>query len=111
MKLARSATTIVFGLLAPFLWGGGKEHRPMTTTPTSTSARQPSISRDQALQIARADAEKIYRDLSGYRVDLKLEHDGWHVDYELKDPELDGGGPHYVIDPVSGKILSKRYEQ
>jgi|GEM_PF-5143872 len=25
---------------------------------------------------------------------LVLEEDGWHVDYELKDPRLKGGGPH-----------------
>ena len=40
-----------------------------------------------------------------------LEDDGWHVDYELKDPRLKGGGPHYIIDPHTGAILSKRYEQ
>jgi hypothetical protein len=72
---------------------------------------QQSISRDQALQIARMDAEKAYRDLLKYRVDVKLEQDGWHVDYELKDPNANGGGPHYVIDSVNGKIVSKRYEQ
>ena len=83
----------------------------MATTPASVSARQPNISRDQASQIARADAQRIYRDLSRYRVDLKLEQDGWHVDYEFKDPEVEGGGPHYVIDAVTGKIVSKRYEQ
>jgi uncharacterized membrane protein YkoI len=83
----------------------------MATTLASMSARQPTISRDQALQIARADAEKIYRDLSGYRIDLKLEQDGWHVDYEFKDPEVEGGGPHYVIDSTNGKIVSKKYEQ
>lgn len=72
---------------------------------------QQSISRNQALQIARMDAEKAYRDLLKYRVDAKLEQDGWHVDYELKDSNANGGGPHYVIDPVDGKIVSKRYEQ
>src|SRR5436305_90002 len=43
--------------------------------------------------------------------DFELEEDGWHVDYELKDPRLKGGGPHYVIDRFNGAILSKRYEQ
>jgi hypothetical protein len=42
---------------------------------------------------------------------LVLEPDGWHVDYELKDPRLKGGGPHYIIDADSGTILSKRYQQ
>lgn len=61
--------------------------------------------------MAQADAETAYRDLSVYRIQLVLEADGWHVDYELKDPRLKGGGPHYVIDAVSGMIVSKRYEQ
>lgn len=41
---------------------------------------------------------------------MALEADGWHVDYELKDPAAKGGGPHYVIDSGSGSIVSKRYE-
>ena len=65
----------------------------------------------QALAIAQADAAQAYRDLSGYSIRLGLEEDGWHVDYELKDPRLKGGGPHYVIDHLNGAILSKGYEQ
>src|SRR5262245_23057079 len=70
-----------------------------------------TIAQDRALMIAREDAEKVYRDLTLYRVVVALEDDGWHVDYELKDPRLKGGGPHYVIDPATGAIVSKRYEQ
>ena len=55
-----------------------------------------TISCDQALRIARTDAESAYRDLSMYRIAISLEENGWLVDYELKDPELQGGGPHYV---------------
>jgi hypothetical protein len=65
----------------------------------------------QVLAIAQADALRVYRDLSPYRIQLVLEEDGWHVDYEMKDPRLKGGGPHYVIDGLSGAILSHRYEQ
>jgi hypothetical protein len=72
---------------------------------------EPTISGDQALRIAQADAVVAYRDLSGYRIILTLEADGWHVDYELKNRKALGGGPHYRIDPVSGKILWKSYEQ
>jgi hypothetical protein len=61
--------------------------------------------------IAQADASRAYRGLSTYRIQLVLEDDGWHVDYELKDPNLKGGGPHYLIDARTGVILSKRYEQ
>ena len=70
-----------------------------------------TISCDEALRIARTDAETAYRDLSIYRIAISLEENGWLVDYELKDPELQGGGPHYVIDARTGVILSKRYEQ
>jgi hypothetical protein len=66
---------------------------------------------DQILTIAQADASRAYRDLSTYRIQIVLEDDGWHVDYDLKDPRLKGGGPHYVIDAHTGAIVSKRYEQ
>jgi hypothetical protein len=71
----------------------------------------PTIRADQALAAAHADALRAYRDLSPYRVSLVLEDDGWHVDYDLKDPRRKGGGPHYVIDAATGAILAKRYEQ
>jgi hypothetical protein len=69
------------------------------------------LSPDQALKIAREDGEKVYRDLSRFDIRVALEADGWHVDYLLKDERARGGGPHYVIDALTGKILSKRYEQ
>ena len=72
---------------------------------------QTTISSDQALKIARTDAEGVYRDLSIYRIGVSLEDNGWLVDYELKDQQLHGGGPHYVIDAHTGEILTKRYDQ
>ena len=66
---------------------------------------------EDAFRIARTDAERVYRDLSGLEARVALCPDGWHVDYELKDPRHNGGGPHYVIDANTGAILSKRYEQ
>jgi hypothetical protein len=77
--------------------------------PNQPIARVPA---DVALKVAHSDAEQAYRnDLSAYRVCLALEQDGWHVDYELKDPSIEGGGPHYVIDSKTGKILWKKYQQ
>ena len=70
-----------------------------------------TLAGDRALAIAQADAVRVYRDLSPYRIQLVLEDDGWHVDYELRDPRLKGGGPHYTIDAQTGIIVSKRYEQ
>lgn len=78
---------------------------------TSTLPMPSRLAGDQILTIAQQDALVAYRDLSAFRILLVLEPDGWHVDYELKDPNLFGGGPHYVIDAQTGAILSKRYEQ
>lgn len=84
----------------------------MSTARTSSHESAQAVSCDQALKIARLDAENAYRsDLSGYRIEITHEPDGWHIDYYLIDPRLNGGGPHYVIDAVSGSILKKRYEQ
>lgn len=88
-----------------------REESPSMTPGTIEAVMVPSITSDQALRIARLDAEQVYRDLSPYRASVSLEQDGWHVDYELKDPHLQGGGPHYVIDPGDGAILIKQYEQ
>lgn len=77
----------------------------------SQAIAAPLIAGAQALGIAQADALRAYHDLSAYRIEVVLEADGWHVDYDLKDPRLKGGGPHYVIDANSGAIVSKRYEQ
>ena len=81
------------------------------TTVTGAPGAHPALFSDEVLKLARLDAERVYRDLTPYRISLALEDDGWHVDYELKEPSLNGGGPHYVIDPQSGAIISRRYEQ
>ena len=57
------------------------------------------------------DGEQAYRNLSAYRVTVALEVDGWHIDYEFTDPQMAGGGPHYVIESATGQIVSKHYEQ
>lgn len=70
-----------------------------------------ALSVDDVLRIAHQDAQAVYRDLSGFKITLTPCADGWHVDYELTDPLSAGGGPHYIIDPRTGTILSHRYEQ
>jgi hypothetical protein len=77
----------------------------------ATQRATPPISYEQALTIARQDAEKAYGDLSPFQVSAVLAADSWHVDYELKNPNVVGGGPHYRIDPTNGTILWKTYEQ
>ena len=72
---------------------------------------KPQVSADVALRIARLDAEQKYRDLSTYRIAIVFEDNHWRIDYEMRDPNVQGGGPHYLIDAVTGAILSKRYAQ
>ena len=81
------------------------------TNATATPSNAPALGGDQALTLAQADAIRAYGDLSAYRIQVVLEDDGWHVDYDLKDPRLKGGGPHYVIHAATGAIVAKRYEQ
>ena len=69
------------------------------------------VDKNQALNIVRQDALTVYRDLDQYEVIIELQDGNWKVDYELKDKEAHGGGPHYIISGDTGEILSKRYEQ
>jgi hypothetical protein len=69
------------------------------------------IDREKALKIAKEDAQRIYRDLSIYKVEAALKEGKWYVDYELTNPQMVGGGPHYVISAETGEIITYRYEQ
>lgn len=72
---------------------------------------QKLIDRDSVMKIAEANAKTAYRDLSIYTVKAELKDEKWYVDYEIIDPQMVGGGPHYIISAVTGKIDSCRYEQ
>ena len=69
------------------------------------------IDKERALEIAQENAGRFYRDLSVYDVLIRLEGNNWHVDYILKDKNLDGGGPHYIISATTGEIADMRLEQ
>lgn len=70
-----------------------------------------NVTREDALRIAREDAECTYADLTIYSVTAERDGDHWKVDYHLADPFMVGGGPHYVISAVTGEIRSRKYEQ
>jgi uncharacterized membrane protein YkoI len=69
------------------------------------------VDKQAALKIAHDDATKQYRDLSAFDVMIELDQGNWKIDYELKNKESEGGGPHYLISSETGAILSRRYEQ
>ncbi|MBA4190675.1 MAG: hypothetical protein C0467_22045 [Planctomycetaceae bacterium] len=71
----------------------------------------PTISRQQAIAIAEADALPVYRNLDDLTLEVSLHNDGWHVEYQMRKPRHAGGRPHYVIDAVTGEIVSKKYYQ
>jgi hypothetical protein len=78
---------------------------------SQSTATVPAVSGSRAVAIAEADALPVYEDLSPYRIDVRLEADGWHVEYRIKKPRVAGGGPHYIIDATTGEIVSKKYYQ
>jgi len=92
-------------VFAPLRFQSRRAKMPAATLAT------PTITSDQALRIARLDAETAYRDLSRYRILLAEHDDGWHIDYELLSKTANGGGPHYVISSSTGEIIWKTYEQ
>lgn len=79
--------------------------------PTTATKIAEHVSSEEALEIARADAQAAYGDLSIFKTAIAQRDGAWLVDFELKDEKLHGGGPHYLIDARNGNIVSKRYEQ
>jgi hypothetical protein len=78
-----------------------------------TVVSTPTISRQQAVTLAEADALPMYGPewLNSLRLQVTLQDDGWHVEYHQWRPRHTGGGPHYVIDATTGAIVSKKYYQ
>lgn len=86
--------------------------KPKVLPPNENALPKPSlISEKEALQIAEIDAKAAYGNLELYTVRAVLDRNTWLVDYELRDPNLNGGGPHYIIDAKTGAVLDKHYEQ
>ena len=69
------------------------------------------IDRDETISIAMKNAGQVYRDLSVYRVEAVLKEGKWYVDFEFADKDMDGGGPHFVIDAETGEIIGSRFDQ
>lgn len=78
---------------------------------TLTAIQRATISSDEALRIVQPDAARVYGDLQPYRISIQMSGDAWFIEYELADPRMKGGGPHYVVDAHTGEIRSKRYQQ
>jgi hypothetical protein len=106
MKVVAAGLAFAVIVLSVTSLSSGQERKPMAESRSS-----PVIQREEALKIARADAEKAYGELSPNRVLITLESDGWHVAYELRNPNQQGGGPQYVINAATGAVIAKKYSQ
>ncbi len=73
--------------------------------------KEMAVNKQEALRIANEDAKSITGPFSIYDVIIELEHSNWKIDYELKDKNAQGGGPHYLISHETGEIISRRFEQ
>jgi hypothetical protein len=79
----------------------------------SVAITTPTISRQQAIAIAEADALPMYgaSRLDSLMLRVVLHEDGWHVEYHQWRLRHTGGGPSYIIDATTGAIVSKHYYQ
>lgn len=103
-------------LVALLLWWGligASGCQPPASSPPSpdSESMRIKIDKEEALSIARKDAEKAYRNLNRYEVLAEPNGNNWLISYRPKDTSLVGGGPQYVISGETGEILSRRYEQ
>jgi hypothetical protein len=80
--------------------------RPIETANAMTSG--PKISQDTAILIAKGDSCGNYA-FEKYDVHVYDEQNAWHLVFELKDTGMHGGGPDYLIDKETGKILRVTY--
>ena len=81
-----------------------------STNGEGSSPRSISVSREDALAIARRDAIEAYSSLESYEITVCELSRVWRVVYSLRSG-LDGGGPEYLIDTRTGQIVDKKYYQ
>ena len=88
--------------------GGVQEaaHKPSSPAPSGEAA----INRETAVRIAKEDARQAYT-LKDYNIGIYEQPKTWRVVFKLRDPGLDGGGPDYLIDKKTGKILNATYNK
>lgn len=69
----------------------------------SSDSAQRGVEKSEAIQIAQNNAKQFLKSLDGYNIFVLEESYAWRIVFE---PKHDGGGPTYIIDKQTGKILS-----
>jgi hypothetical protein len=86
--------------------GRGQEEAHRRSSPLPCV--QAAISKETAILIAKGDASQAYT-LSAYNISTYEQPTTWRVVFDLREPGVDGGGPDYLIDKETGKILNATY--
>jgi hypothetical protein len=76
----------------------------------SGSKNLDEIDRNRAISVAKEDAIK-HGPIEDYDVVAFDEREFWHVVFSLKNKELAGGGPDYLIDKRTGKVVERKVYQ
>jgi hypothetical protein len=77
---------------------------------TGTPCKEVTIDKETAIRIAKGDAVDNYK-VSIYDIIAEEQSDGWRIVFKLTDPGLRGGGPDYLVDKKTGKILNATYNK
>jgi len=75
------------------------------TVKEENEARTGVNTREEAIALARKDAVKVHSSLNEYKIVVGELQKAWRVVFALEDST--GGGPAYVIDKRTGKIIQK----
>ncbi|HEX3145420.1 MAG TPA: hypothetical protein VHQ64_15715 [Pyrinomonadaceae bacterium] len=70
----------------------------------------PQTSKETAIDVAQKDATRQYGDLKRFTLTVCKLQQAWRVIYAPAS-HLNGGGPEYLIDKRSPRILDKKYYQ
>ena len=94
---------------------GVKESSKAPTTENGNMQSKPSdvamTNKEKAVANAKQDAVKAGFSLKIYEIVVSEEPKQWGILFQLKDKTLTGGGPEYVIDKETGKIIDRKFHQ
>ncbi|HEX8501384.1 MAG TPA: hypothetical protein VF659_12450 [Pyrinomonadaceae bacterium] len=82
---------------------------PRADAKKTGSPRQRSLSREEAIALAKEDALKTFGPLTELGVDACELIGAWYVAFYFKEPLTRGGPPLYIIDKKTGRIIENRF--
>lgn len=101
---------LVFALCIPVANCGKESVTPSNRQELHSQGVSRAVTRDQAVELAKAQALREHKSLDSYNVNAREETKTWSVEFQLKDFTM-GGGLTFIIDKETGKILERRESQ